>query len=181
MQFILSLFNIRVWSLLHSVCVLCMGTGWVLMAAERSEVGTNAFFIKAAVWCNESNRIGGAATCPGDCVKGKWEGELWCPGKDFFFLNPCLKFTKSTELTWAALGFSSSWCVSLSERCKVSGMRISLAEHLHLFRRNCMSNWTLSQRTVNMIRLPVGILPWHVWDGYGSNCFPLPSLQKDQI
>lgn len=46
------------------------------------------FLIGAAVWSNENNKqsLGGAATCPGDCRKGRWERVLWCPGKDFKFL-----------------------------------------------------------------------------------------------
>lgn len=148
MQFILSPFNIRVWSLFCSACVCIRGWGgswW----QQRSEVGTIAFLLALQLnVMKATNRVRGAASVLRLHGRELRRGVV-VPWKRF--LNPCSNFIKLIVLVSAALGVLSSWCVSLSERCKVSGVRTSL-EHLHPFRHSCLSNWTLSWRIVNKIR-----------------------------
>lgn len=43
----------------------------------------------------------GAAACPGDCKKGKWAGEMCCPGKGFKSLLKCYR------IDW--INISSTW------------------------------------------------------------------------
>lgn len=66
--------------------------------------GSKHFLIWAAVWSNENNKqsLGGAATCPGDCMKGRWERALWCLGKDF------KSFFKVYRADWINIRFYQS-------------------------------------------------------------------------